>query len=390
MSEGVNRQGWRVVWVAFVVAVFGWGVGFYGPAIYLPTLHQARGWSISTISAAITAHYLVSAALITALPEAYRRFGVGRVTLGGAVLAGAGALAWANAQQPWQLVPALLLSGAGWSAMSGAALNAMVAPWFERDRPKAISTAFNGASVGGILFVPLWTALIAGFGLPLAALVVAAATVAVVCPLAWRFLRHEPAVAAPKAQAPSSRRSLLRQPGFVTLSAGFALGLFAQIGLFAHLIARLEPGFGAALAAMAISLVTLCAVLGRTLLGWLLGTRDRRLAAAANFLMQANGSLLLTFGEGVTPLAAGCVLFGLGVGNLVSLPPLIAQSEFRAADVGTVVALVTAINQAVFALAPASFGWLHDLDGSYIAPFLLAAAAQAAAAAIIVWGRRFS
>jgi predicted MFS family arabinose efflux permease len=390
VSEAVDREGWRVVWVAFVVAVFGWGVGFYGPAVYLPTLHQTRGWSISTISAAITAHYLVSAALITALPEAYRRFGVGRVTLGGAVLAGAGALAWANAQQPWQLVPALLLSGAGWSAMSGAALNAMVAPWFECDRPKAISTAFNGASVGGILFVPLWTALIAGVGLSLAALVVAGATVAVVCPLAWRFLRREPAVAAPRAQAPSSRRSLLRQPGFVTLSAAFALGLFAQIGLFAHLIARLEPGFGAALAAVAISLITLCAVLGRTLTGWLLGSRDRRLAAAANFLMQAAGSLLLAFGEGMAPLVAGCVLFGLGVGNLVSLPPLIVQSEFRPADVGTVVALVTAINQAVFALAPASFGWLHDLDGSYIGAFLLAAAAQTVAAAIIAWGRRFS
>ena len=205
VSDGVNREGWRVVRVAFVVAVFGWGVGFYGPAVYLPALHQTRGWSISTISAAITAHYLVSAALITALPEAYRRCGVGHVTLGGAVLAGAGALAWANAQQPWQLVPALLLSGAGWSAMSGAALNAMVAPWFERDRPKAISIAFNGASVGGIVFAPLWTALIAGVGLSLAALVMASATVAVVCPLAWRFLRREPAVAAPTAQVPSSR-----------------------------------------------------------------------------------------------------------------------------------------------------------------------------------------
>ena len=50
---------------------------------------------------------------------------------------------------------------------------------------------------------------------------------------------------------------------------------------------------------MAISLVTLCAVLGRTLLGWLLGERDRRLAAAANLLMQAAGSLLLAFGEGM-------------------------------------------------------------------------------------------
>ncbi len=50
----------------------------------------------------------------------------------------------------------------------------------------------------------------------------------------------------------------------------------------------------------------------------------------------------------------------LGVGNLISLPPLIAQREFRPADVVTVVALVTAINQAVFAFAPAIFGGLRD------------------------------
>jgi predicted MFS family arabinose efflux permease len=390
MSQGVNRDGWRVVWTAFIVAVFGWGIGFYGPAVYLPALHQAHGWSISTISAAITAHYLVSAFLITCLPDAYRRFGIGRVTVGGTMLAAAGALAWANAQQAWQLVPALLLSGAGWSAMSGAALNAMVAPWFERDRPKAISLAFNGASVGGLLFTPLWTALIADVGLSSAAFAVASATVGIVCPLAWRYLRREPAVAAPKAEPPSSRRALLRQPGFVTISIAFALGLFAQIGLFAHLIARLEPDFGAGLAAAAISLVTLCAVLGRTLLGWLLGERDRRLAAMANLLMQAAGSLLLAFGDGLVPLAAGCVLFGLGVGNLTSLPPLIAQREFRPADVGTVVALVTAINQAVFAFAPAIFGSLHDSTGGYMVAFLTAAAAQALAAGVVVYGRRFS
>ena len=118
----------------------------------------------------------------------------------------------------------------------------------------------------------------------------------------------------------------------MTISAAFALGLFAQIGLFAHLIARLEPDFGAGLVAAAISLVTLCAVVGRTLLGWLLGERDRRFAGAANLLMQAIGSLLLAFGEGMVPLAAGWVLFGLGVGNLTSLPPLIAQREFWPAE----------------------------------------------------------
>jgi hypothetical protein len=66
--------------------------------------------------------------------------------------------------------------------------------------------------------------------------------------------------------------------------------------------------------------------------------------------------LLAAGGISVPLLLLGCVLFGLGIGNLTSLPPLIAQAEFCPADVGRVVALVTAINQAVFAFAPAVLG----------------------------------
>ncbi|MFZ5781283.1 MAG: hypothetical protein ACOY4R_13905 [Pseudomonadota bacterium] len=133
-SERDGAAGWRIARVAFVIAVFGWGVGFYGPGVYLAALHESRGWPISTVSAAITAHYLTSAALIACLPDAYRRFGVARITITGALFAAAGAVAWTAAREVWQLLPALLLSGLGWSAMSGAALNAMVAPWFDRER----------------------------------------------------------------------------------------------------------------------------------------------------------------------------------------------------------------------------------------------------------------
>jgi predicted MFS family arabinose efflux permease len=377
-----------VVWTAFIVAVFGWGVGFYGPGVYLAALHRAHGWPIATTSLAITGHFLVSAILINALPGAYRRFGAAPVTLGGALCTAAGALAWTGAHQLWQLVPAVLLSAAGWSAMSGAALNLIVAPWFDRDRPRAMGTAFNGASVGGLLFTPLWSALIVALGLPGAGSVVAIATVAVVVPLSWMVLRREPPQGPSRSEPASSRRVLLGQPRFLTLSAAFALGLFVQIGLFAHLIARLEPDFGPTIATMAVSLATFCAVIGRTAMGRLLGGHDRRLAAALNFLMQAVGSLLLALGSSLVPLAIGCVLFGLGVGNLTSLPPLIAQREFRPADVGTLVALVTAINQAVFAFAPAVFGGLRALTGAYGEAFLAGAVLQAVAAAIVVVGRR--
>lgn len=391
--------GWSIAWVAFTIAAFSWGVGFYGPSVFLQTLHATRGWPIAAISSAITTHFLLSAAIIVYLPELHRRFGLAAITVAGAVLSALGLIAWSRAGEPWHLFAAAALSGTGWAVTSGAALNAMVAPWFDRDRPKALSLAFNGASVGGIVFAPLWVALIDQFGFPAAAGLVGAGTVLVVGVLALRFLRHGPrdlglnpdgADAPPPSSKPApvlSRPALIRDRRFVTVSAAFALGLFAQIGLLAHLMARLSPEIGAGAASLAVSLATVCAVIGRTLMGWLVGNHDRRVAAAANFSVQALGVLLLAIGSDMATLGLGCVLFGLGIGNLTSLPPLIVQQEFARSEVAAVVALVTAINQAVFAFAPAIFGGLRETTAAYTIPFALAAGVQLAAAASVLAGR---
>lgn len=379
--------GWKVAWAAFLLAAFAWGVGFYGLSVFLRTLHAERGWAISTISAAITTQYLFSAVLVAYLPEAHRRWGVARVTEWGIAAAALGILAWSNAQAPWQLFPAALIAGAGWAATSGAAINAIVAPWFDKDRPRALSLAFNGASVGGLVLTPLWVALIDAFGFAPAAAIVAATMAAILLPVSVGYLRPQPNLAdgtinaAPRPAM--NRAALLRDRRFVTISAAFALGLFAQIGLIAHLLTRLAPDFGPAGAAWAISLASVCAVVGRTVLGWAIGERSRRKAALINLLVQACGTLLLTVGAGIPTLLIGCVLFGLGLGNLVSLPPLIIQREFAACDVSRAVALVIAINQAAFAFAPGVLGALRDLGGSYTLPFAIAMAIQLIAAMIV-------
>ncbi|MGY8958039.1 MAG: MFS transporter [Alphaproteobacteria bacterium] len=157
--------------------------------------------------------------------------------------------------------------------------------------------------------------------------------------------------------------------------------------MLAHLIVRLTPVVGVTGAGALVSVATVCAVVGRTLLGRWIGDRDRRIAAAVNFGVQALGVVLLILGEGWLVLTAGCVLFGLGIGNLTSLPPLIAQKEFNRGDVVTVVALIVAINQGVFAFAPAIIGVLRDAASSYVAPFALVACIQLIAAMIVVGGR---
>ena len=397
--------GWTVVWAAFVVAVFGWGLGFYGPPIYLQAVQESRGWSVALVSAAVTVHFLFGALVVVNLPRLHACFGIALVTLGGAVLLALGVTGWAVAMQPWQLFLATLFSGAGWVAMGAAGINAMVSPWFARRRPAALSMAYNGASVGGVIFSPLWVALIAWGGFVWASMVVGAGMVLIIAWLAFQVLRHtpegmgllpdgeaapSPGTSAPVAGIAALRGSPWRDRAFVTLSLGMSLGLFAQIGLIAHLFSLLVPALGATGAGLAAGMGTAAAIAGRTLVGWWMPAgADRRVVAALNYGVQMLGclALLLAGGTEVALLLLGVLLIGLGIGNATSMPPLIAQVEFSKAEVGRVVALVTATAQASYAFAPAGFGLVREWGGEAGAFFVVAAGIQAVAALCYLRGR---
>jgi hypothetical protein len=92
--------GWVVVWAAFVIAIFGWGVGFYGPPVFLKAVKDARGWSVSLVSAAVTLHFLIGAVVVANLPRLYRRYGLPAVTSTGAAVLAVGVLGWSLVQEP--------------------------------------------------------------------------------------------------------------------------------------------------------------------------------------------------------------------------------------------------------------------------------------------------
>jgi MFS family permease len=184
--------GWKVVGFSFVLAVFGWGIGFYGPSVFLRTLHDEHGWPIALVSLAITAHFLVSALFVAYLPEAYGRWCIARVTQAGIGCTAIGAILWGNASAAWQLLPIAVVSGAGSAATTGAAINAIVAPWFDSERPKALSIAFNGASIGGLIFTPLWVIAISRLGFAAAASMLGGLAVLMLWPLSGRYLRSPP------------------------------------------------------------------------------------------------------------------------------------------------------------------------------------------------------
>src|SRR3977135_1206078 len=125
-------DGWRVVSAAFVLAVFGWGMGFHGPPIFLEAVRATRGWPLALVSAAVTTHFLIGAAMVATLPALYRCFGLPAVTRAGALSLAIGVLGWAVAESPWQLFVATVFSGAGWAATGAAAMHAIQSPWLVR------------------------------------------------------------------------------------------------------------------------------------------------------------------------------------------------------------------------------------------------------------------
>ena len=46
-ESSARYDGWRIVAVCFLVATFGWGLGFYGQSVYLAELHRLQGWPSS-------------------------------------------------------------------------------------------------------------------------------------------------------------------------------------------------------------------------------------------------------------------------------------------------------------------------------------------------------
>jgi fucose permease len=362
-------HGWRVVGCAFAMAFTSWGFGFYGTSVYTAYLGERLDWDTSSVATAITAYYIVSAVVIAGSGDLYQRLGVRTAAVAGLLALGLGALGVARVSEPWHLVPALGALAIGWALTSSAGVNAMLQPWFQARRGLAISLALNGASLGGVIVVPVMVLAIGRLGFE-SGLDATAAMIAVPTVLVTLLLARSPvaADAAPDGDGGAAARARrldkgretsageIRSRAFLSVAVAFSLGLLVQVGVLVHLISYLRPTLGAEGAALCMTATTVAALLGRLATGAVVDRLDVRVVAALNFALQ--GLVLAAMaldGVGERSLL-WCAVLGLTVGNMITLGPL-------------------------------TVGVLHDLTGGYTAPFLVCVGIQAVAASVILSGR---
>jgi MFS family permease len=397
-------RGWAVVIACGILATFSWGLGFYGLGVYLHALSRLHGWSAGLISVAVTVYYALSAGCLVVVGGLIDRHGPRGVLTYGVVTMAAAVTLLGVITAPWQLFAVYVVMATSWSCLSSTGLSSTLLPWFGRRQGLAMTLALTGASVGGMVLVPILVALAQWHGFRFATTAVSLALLAIGLPLVWLVIGGRPspaqvAVELGRGGAPTgpgggraakvwTRQEVLRVPLLWTLMIPFALALAAQVGFLVHQISVLEPYLGESHAALTVSATTVAALLGRIALGLLSDRVDLRKLSAVN--IGAQGAALAVMAAWPSPavLVAASLVFGLGVGNLITFPPLLAREEFGQRSFGTVFGLVGAATQAGVALGPGLMGLLHDLLGSYQTALWCLVALEGVAAVAVLWGRR--
>lgn len=390
-----------MVLAGFCIAVFAWGFGFYGQSVYFADLHATHGWPASLIASATTVYYLAGGLLLAYVHRAMDLLGPRILLASGAVVLGIGAMWLSRVTAPWQLYAAGLVMAVGWSATTTTAIATTLAHWFDQRRGLALSLALNGASGGGFIVTPILARMVRAFGLGPGVCWLVLCALAILLPVILigvgrvssagqgTSARHTVQGKAEGLPAFATQTEALRSVRVWSIALPFALALAAQVGFIVHQLAFLQPHLGSGGAANAVGATAFAAAAGRLAMAPLIDRLHQRLASAASFASQAVGlALMLALPNQPAALYAGSIVFGLSVGNVITLPALIVQREFAAQSFGLVIGLISMVGYTLLAFGPTLLGVARDATGGYGAALALCIVLQLAGAVIIFFRPR--
>lgn len=389
-------RGWWVVSGVFVMLMVTAGLGFYGLSVYLRALTVEQGFSVSAVSGATAVFFLVAG--LVGLPVAgwmARRDPRPMIAVG-ALGCAAAVLGLGRVTEVWQVYVAYAVFGAGFSASSLVPGTTLVTRWFARRRSVALSVASTGLSAGGVLLTPAVAALIERHGLSTVAPWMALAFVVGVVPVTALLLHPSPEALglrpdgdpAPPADAPAVTpgplvAEAMRTRYFAAVTVAHLLAMCAQVGGVAHLFNLVAERADPALAATAVSVLAVSSLVGRLLGGALAARTSMRGMSLVLMVGQAASLVLLAAVDGAAVMLVATAMFGVTVGNVLLLHPLLLAERFGVRDYARIYSRSQFVATFGVAAGPAAVGVLHDVLDGYGAAFSLAAVASLLGAAVL-------
>jgi MFS family permease len=385
--------GWRVVWGVALCLFASAGLGFYGLAVYLDAITRERGFSTGAVSGATALFFATSGVVGVLIARWIGRFDVRRILVSAALVSSVGLIAIGRVTEVWQVYVSYVVFAAGISGCNLIPATTVITRWFQTKRSVALAWASTGLSVGGLVMTPLASDLIDRWGLADASLALAAVFPIVVIPAALLLVLPDPgsvgwspdgteATSTPAPPTGVDSATAFRSWHFWALTFGFMLVLGSQVAAINHLVKLGSERIDRSTGALALSVLTIGSVSGR-LVGGFLASRVR-LTTMATVLMLTQGVAvaLLAASDQQWSIVAAALLFGLTVGNVLMLRPLMIADSFGVKHFPQIVARTDLVSTFGVAAGPFLMGLLHDAF-NYTTGYLVVSGLCLAGTAII-------
>ncbi len=402
-ADSGRFPGWRVVTGGFLVLSTSSGLGFYGLAVYLNAFSRERDWDVAAISLATTVFFVVAGATGVLIARLVTRVDLRAVIVAGGLLGGVALLLLGRVSSHGQLYAVYVLFGIAFAGTGLVPVTTAVTRWFHVRRSVALSLASTGLSAGGVAITPAVKWLLDERGIDASAPWLALVYVVGTVPFALWLIRPDPAALG---WLPDGERSVPGAPAtaihgvafadavrsrfYVCLTIAYVLILGSQVGGLQQIVKLVEERTDAGSAAFATLVIALASIVARLIGGRLVERVPMHGFTVALAGVQGAALGWVAFGQSAASLFPAIVLFGITVGNLLMLQPLLIAERFGVRDYPRLYSRSQFVATAGTAGGPYLLGVLHDHAGGYTTAYVVAAVGSIAGGLLLGaggWGR---
>ena len=380
------------------------------PSVMIEPLRAEFGWSIGTISMALSVNlalFGITAPFAAALME---RFGVRRVVSIALLMVAAGSGLTVFMTASWQLVLLWgVIVGLGTGSMAMALVATVVGRWFVARRGLVSGILTAASATGQLIFLPTIAHIVLSDGWRTASLTISVCALAVI-PVVLLFLRERPADVGslpyggtpadvvPPLRTGAARLAVgtlvraARTRTFWLLAGGFFVCGATTTGLVQQhfMPAAHDHGMPVTTAATLLALVGVFDLVGTIGSGWLTDRFDPRILLGAYYGLRGVSLALLVplFGADLNASVLAFVIF-YGLDWVATVPPTLALTrEVFGAAAPVVFGWIFASHQLGAACAALAAGIARDALGTYDAAWYGGAVLCAVGAALSLSIRR--
>jgi len=378
--------GWVIVGCTMCSSVVRQAAAVATLSIFLVPMTDEFGWSRTGISGAVSLGGVLGALVAPFIGSLFDRHGSRALLIASAVVVSGCCIALAGTQGLLWFYVAFSISRMMFSSPLEIGTTAAIAKWFVRYRARAMSLVIMSTGAGLTIFPLVVAAVIAIDGwrtgwLTLAVIVI----VFGVIPQWFLLVRRpediglepdgvaagaEPRVSSARASGADevsfTRTQALRNPALWLLMAYTLLVFPVQAGVSLHQAPHLiERGISPTIAATIVSTFSLAGALSSLLFGYLGDRMPVRVSLAASAALMALGAVTMRGVEGPALGYAAAMLFGAGIGGILTMIPVAWANYFGRAHFGAIRGITLPAQVGGQAVGPIAAGILHDLTGSY-------------------------